>query len=109
MFAPHWRWDGPGSGYRRLALPTPVSRPRSTPRSAPRSARRRATKRRFRSPLEETVARIADGSGGRIGVYAVDLATGKQVSVLGDQRFPMASTSKIAIAATFLEQAERGR
>jgi len=62
-----------------------------------------------RSALEETVARIADGSSGRIGVYAVDLASGKQVSVLGDQRFPMASTSKIAIAATFLEQAERGR
>ena len=63
----------------------------------------------YTSPLEETVARIAEGSGGRIGVYAVDLASGKQVSVLGDQRFPMASTSKIAIAATFLEQAERGR
>ncbi len=52
------------------------------------------------TPLESMVARIADGSGGRIGVYAVDLASGQQVSVLGDQRFPMASTSKIAIAAT---------
>ncbi len=62
-----------------------------------------------RSPLEQTVARIADGSGGRIGVYAVDLASGRQVSVLGDQRFPMASTSKIAIAATFMEGVERGR
>src|SRR5687768_8383160 len=42
----------------------------------------------FDSPLNEAIARIADGSGGRIGVYAVDLATGRQVSVLGDQRFP---------------------
>lgn len=63
----------------------------------------------FDSPLNQTIARIAEGSGGRIGVYAVDLATGKQVSVLGDQRFPMASTSKIAVAAAYLEQVERGR
>lgn len=62
-----------------------------------------------RSPIESMVARIADGSNGRIGVYAVDLASGRQVSVLGDQRFPMASTSKIAIAATFMEGVERGR
>jgi beta-lactamase class A len=61
------------------------------------------------NPLEATVARIADGSGGRIGVYAVDLASGREVSVLGNQRFPMASTSKIAIAATFMEGVERGR
>lgn len=60
-------------------------------------------------PLAQTVARIADGSAGRIGVYAVDLASGREVSVLGDQRFPMASTSKIAIAATFMEGVEKGR
>jgi beta-lactamase class A len=60
-------------------------------------------------PLEATVARIADGSAGRIGVYAVDLVSGREVSVLGDQRFPMASTSKIAIAATFMEGVEQGR
>ncbi|ANY18721.1 Extended-spectrum beta-lactamase PER-1 precursor [Tsuneonella dongtanensis] len=64
---------------------------------------------RYDSPLSKTVAQIADGSAGRIGVYAVDLATGREVSVLGDQRFPMASTSKIAIAATFLEGVEKGR
>ena len=29
--------------------------------------------------------------------------------VLGDQLFPMASTSKVAIAATFLEMVEKGR
>jgi beta-lactamase class A len=63
----------------------------------------------YSTALEKTVARIADGSAGRIGVYAVDLATGREVSVLGDQRFPMASTSKIAIAATFMEGVERGR
>lgn len=61
------------------------------------------------SPLEQYVARLADGTNGRIGVAAVDLATGEQVSVLGSQRFPMASTSKVAVAATFLEGVDKGR
>ena len=63
----------------------------------------------YRNPLEMRIAQIADGSRGRIGVHAVDLATGRTVSVLGDQRFPMASTSKIAIAATYLEGVDQGR
>lgn len=62
-----------------------------------------------RSALAQRIAQVAEGSGGRIGVAALDLATGERVSVLGDQRFPMASTSKIAIAATFLEGVEKGR
>ena len=61
------------------------------------------------TPLERRIAQLADGSDGRIGVAAIDLATGEEVSVLGDQRFPMASTSKIAIAATFLEGVDQGR
>jgi beta-lactamase class A len=63
----------------------------------------------YRSALALRVAEIADGSAGRIGVAAVDLTTGETVNVLGDQRFPLASTSKIAIAATFLEGVEQGR
>lgn len=63
----------------------------------------------YRSALAQRVAALADGSAGRIGVAAVDLATGEMVSVLGDQRFPLASTSKIAIAATFMEGVEKGR
>ena len=63
----------------------------------------------YRSDLAQRVAAIADGSAGRIGVAAVDLTSGETVSVLGDQRFPLASTSKIAIAATFLEGVEQGR
>lgn len=59
--------------------------------------------------LTRQIAMVADGSRGRIGVAAIDLATGREISVLGDQRFPMASTSKIAIAATFLEMVEQGR
>ncbi len=59
--------------------------------------------------LERKIARLADGDQGRIGVAAVDLSSGAQVSILGDQRFPMASTSKIAIAATFMEGVEQGK
>ncbi len=63
----------------------------------------------YDSQLERRIAQIADGSEGRIGVAAIDLATGQEISILGDQRFPMASTSKIAIAATFLEGVDQGR
>jgi beta-lactamase class A len=64
---------------------------------------------RYDSELERQIAQIAEGSHGRIGVAAIDLSTGNYVGVLGDQRFPMASTSKVAIAATFLEGVEQGR
>ena len=63
----------------------------------------------YRSALGQRISEVAEGSKGRIGVAAVDLTTGEHVAVLGDQRFPMASTSKIAIAATFLEGVEKGR
>lgn len=63
----------------------------------------------YASPLAQRMAQLAEGSNGRIGVAAINLATGESVSVLGDQRFPLASTSKIAIAATFLEGVEQGR
>lgn len=64
---------------------------------------------RYESPLARQIVALADGSQGRIGVAAIDLVTGEEVSILGDQRFPMASTSKIAIAATYLEGVDQGR
>jgi beta-lactamase class A len=63
----------------------------------------------YSTELERQVAMLANGAEGRIGVAAIDLATGRNLAILGDQRFPMASTSKIAIAATFLEGVDRGR
>ncbi|WP_338446586.1 serine hydrolase [Pelagerythrobacter marensis] len=63
----------------------------------------------YQSGFEQRLAQAADGSDGRIGVSVLDLATGQEFSILGDQRFPMASTSKIAIAATFMEGVEQGR
>jgi beta-lactamase class A len=63
----------------------------------------------YGSNFEQQIAKLADGSKGRIGVYAVDLESGEEVSVLGDMRFPMASTSKVAVAATFLAGVDEGK
>ncbi len=63
----------------------------------------------YDTPLAQQIAQIAEGSRGRIGVAAIDLSSGERISVLGDQRFPMASTSKVAIAATFLAGVDEGR
>jgi beta-lactamase class A len=59
--------------------------------------------------LEMQLISLAEASRGRIGVAAMDLATGRQVAVLGDQPFPMASTSKVAIVATYLAGVDQGR
>jgi beta-lactamase class A len=63
----------------------------------------------YSSPFEASIAALAEGSQGRIGVAALDLETGRSVAILGDQAFPMASTSKIAIVATFLAGVDEGR
>jgi beta-lactamase class A len=65
--------------------------------------------RSYASAFEAQVAALASAQDGRIGVAALDLTTGRTVSVLGDQPFPMASTSKIAIVATFLDGVDQGR
>lgn len=63
----------------------------------------------YATALEAQVAAMANGAQGRIGVAAIDLASGRTISVLGNQPFPLASTSKIAIAATFLDGVDQGR
>lgn len=63
----------------------------------------------YASSFEQRIAELANPAMGRIGVAAIDLATGEEVMVLGDQLFPMASTSKVAVAATYLEMVEKGR
>lgn len=59
--------------------------------------------------FEQQLAAVAEASHGRIGVAAMDLSSGRLVEVLGNQRFPMASTSKVAIAAAFLDGVDKGR
>jgi beta-lactamase class A len=65
--------------------------------------------RTYSSPFGQQLAAVANASQGRIGVAAMDLTSGRLVDVLGNQRFPMASTSKIAIAATFLDGVDKGK
>ncbi|WP_309621476.1 class A beta-lactamase [Novosphingobium sp.] len=84
----------------------------TTKRTPPASVRPYVSQRSQRSyggELNSQVASLADDGNGRIGVAAIDLTTGQTVSVLGDTPFPLASTSKIAIAATFLEGVDQGR
>ena len=63
----------------------------------------------YRDPFQAQIAQLANAEQGRIGVAAYDLTSGRSVAVLGDQPFPFASTIKVAIAATFLEQVDAGR
>lgn len=65
--------------------------------------------RGYASSFEAQIGALANDSNGRIGVAAIDLTTGQTVAVLGDTPFPLASTSKIAIVATFLDGVDRGR
>lgn len=63
----------------------------------------------YGSGLDAQLAALADPAAGRIGLAAIDLSSGRTVTVLGDVPFPMASTSKIAIASTFLAGVDDGR
>ena len=63
----------------------------------------------YATSLDAQVFALADGSSGRIGVAAIDLASGRSVNVLGDTPFPMASTVKVAIASTFLDMVDQGK
>lgn len=65
--------------------------------------------RSYDSPFAARIASLANAELGRIGVAALDLTSGRSIDVLGNQPFPMASTSKIAIVATFLEGVDQGR
>jgi beta-lactamase class A len=59
--------------------------------------------------LQHRLEEIAKVPAGDVGISAIDLATGRRVSVNGDRPFPMASTVKMAIAATYLAEVDAGR
>lgn len=61
------------------------------------------------SGLTTRVAQIAKTDAGKVGAYAVDIDTGASVAINADDRFPMASAVKLAIAATYLDGVDRGR
>jgi beta-lactamase class A len=93
---------------------TKLRAPREVPPSVQASVRpfvytAPTTPRVLNGSLESQLMALADAGQGRIGVAAIDLASGRTMAVLGDQPFPMASTSKIAIVATFLDGVDKGR
>lgn len=60
-------------------------------------------------PLEQQLATMLAGRTGEYGVAAIDLRNGATVSINGDRAFPMASTVKVAVAASYLAQVDHGR
>src|SRR5690242_4924326 len=59
--------------------------------------------------LQQRLASTAAENPGEYGIAAMDLATGEIVTVNGDTPFPMASTVKVAVAATYLADVDAGR
>lgn len=47
--------------------------------------------------------------GGRLGVAALDTGSGRRIAFAADDRFAMASTFKLALAAAILREVDRGR
>lgn len=60
------------------------------------------------SPASLALAEIERASGGRLGVFAVDTATGKELHHRPDERFAMCSTFKWVLAAAVLRQIADG-
>jgi beta-lactamase class A len=58
--------------------------------------------------LQNELASLVTTKSADVGIAALDLTTGESVSVRGDQRYPLASTVKVAVAATYLSYVENG-
>ena len=84
--------------------------PSASSRTAPApGAAAFAPARGYGTLLDTQIAALASAERGRIGVAALDLTSGRTVAVMGDQPFPLASTGKVAIVATFLDGVDQGR
>jgi beta-lactamase class A len=61
------------------------------------------------SSLEQQLSSMLSDKSSDVGIAALDLNTGESVSIQGNTPFPMASTVKVAIAAMYLSQVDRGQ
>lgn len=59
--------------------------------------------------VEQRLSSLIAGKSAEYGISAVDLRSGRTLSVNGDRPFPMASTVKVAVAAAYLTQVDHGR
>lgn len=94
---------------RKFALALAMAAPLLVATGPVRSEEAVALQQQRDQALEQRVEQIVSAARGRVGIAAVDLDGGGQVMIDADQPFPMASTTKIAIAATYLSQVEDGR
>lgn len=60
------------------------------------------------SGVADALASLERSVGGRVGVFALDTATGKTVARREDERFAMCSTFKWVLAAAILHRVDRG-
>ena len=58
--------------------------------------------------ISQKIEAVSHGLAGRVGVAAQEIGSGDSVTVNGDETFVMASTYKVAIAATLLERVDKG-
>ena len=61
------------------------------------------------APIAAPMADYERDTGGHVGVYARNLATGAELSWRSDQRFVMCSSFKLSLAALVLSRVDRGR
>lgn len=61
------------------------------------------------STLEQQLSALISNRTGDIGIAVLDLKNGTSVSIHGDSPYPMASTVKLAVAATYLSQVDAGQ
>ena len=58
--------------------------------------------------LQNELSMLVTSKSADVGIAAIDLSTGETVSVRGNRQYPMASTVKLAVAATYLSYVEKG-
>lgn len=62
----------------------------------------------FAAQVQNQLSALVTTKSADVGIAAIDLVTGETVNVRGHERYPMASTMKIAVAATYLSYVENG-
>jgi len=59
-------------------------------------------------PFAARLAELERNAGGRLGVAAIETATGRRLEQRGDERFAMCSTFKFLLVAEILQRVDRG-
>jgi beta-lactamase class A len=73
------------------------------------AAPRKIVPQRFGPAFRDAVLATERASGGRLGLSVVDTGSGERFAHRADERFPMCSTFKFALAAAILKRVEEGQ